>query len=475
MFIKKIIVLLALSTLSINASASFIQLFKFDDGRTNWQYIANFSSGVLIILLFFAALFLLFTLIKSRKLNNELRLIKANLEARVKERTLTLDKSNQLLKNANQLLEGEITEHKQTSSLLVASEAYIKSILDSMPISLIGLSKDLAVTQWNRFATETTGIDTNTVMGKNLWDIYPSITLSPEQVQKVFDTGETLTIKHSQRGQYYFDITVYLLKGNNDTGLVILIDDVTHQSKAENLLIQKDKFSSMGELAAGMAYDINIPLNAIRKASQQLDVNVEVGSPNFKAIKAINSSSQQAFDIVKHLLDFSNSESQTKELASIPQIMDHSLDVASRMFKDVQGFSFSQLTIEKLYESDVADIPCHVSELQLVFITLIRHACIAFSLKDNGQDQPKLTIEINNFYDSLWVKIQHNGLGLNTDEQQTIFEPFYQDQNVFENGCDLENRLSFPYFIISDHHGGQMSVTSDVNVGSTFHIQLLLR
>ena len=77
------------------------------------------------------------------------------------------------------------------------------------------------------------------------------------------------------------------------------------------------------------------------------------------------------------------------------------------------------------------------------------------------------------FYDSLWIKVQHNGKSLSGEEQQTIFEPFFQGELTEEDR--IENRLSFSYFIITEDHGGRMSVTSNVEIGTTFHIQLELR
>lgn len=465
--------------ISQSAYASFVNRFKFDDGRTNWQYIANFSSGVLIILLLLVAIFLCITLVRAHRANKELRAIKAELEQRVKERTATLDESNRLLQRTNSLLEGEIHQHKQTSILLASSEAYIKSILDSMPVTLIGLDKDFQITQWNNFATQTTGLALKNVLNQNLWEAYPSITLSQAQAQKVLDTGEAVTIKHCQRGQYYFDITVYALQGENETGLVVLVDDVTQQSKAENLLIQKDKFSSMGELAAGMAHDINMPLTTIREEVVGLIDLCQQNSKNTQSVLSVLTSTknhcEQASAIVKHLLDFSNTDSEEKESTEILRVIDHSLDVASNMFANTNGIVFKDIDIIKHYSQDVPRIPGHISELQLVFLTIFRHACHAFSEKKLQDFKPKLTIEVNTFYDSLWVKVQHNGKGLTSEEQMTIFEPFYQDKDTIENGCDLESRLSFSYFIVADHHGGEMSVTSDVDVGSTFHIQLLLR
>ncbi|ABD79273.1 two-component system sensor histidine kinase NtrB [Saccharophagus degradans] len=469
---------LFLFTYACQAHAGFMHYFKNPDGSTKWQHIANFSSSVLILLLLITAIFLFFSVRRAHKANKELKLIRDDLEQRVIERTATLDESNRLLQRANQMLEGEISQHKETTALLQSSEAYTKSILDSMPLMLIGLNKDLGVTQWNNWAEKSTGIPADKVVGKYLWDAYPTITLTPDQINEVLEKGETVTIKHSQRGQYYFDITIYALKGHRETGLVVLVDDVTQQSKAENLLIQRDKFSAMGELAAAMAHDINIPLRAIVRDIHELRENIsgEEISPRTltRWLDDAKENSRQASAIISHLLEFSNSESQEKQLTSIPNIIDHSVLIAGSMFSDTDGLKFKDIQIERNYASDLPQVPCHISELQQVFLSLLRHACYSLVKSPKKSEKPSINISVSEFYDSMWIKIQHNGRGLTSDEQMTIFEPFYQNEAI-SNGCDLENRLSFSYFIITEHHHGQMAVTSDENVGSTFHIQLLLR
>ncbi|MCG8610109.1 MAG: ATP-binding protein, partial [Pseudomonadales bacterium] len=85
----------------------------------------------------------------------------------------------------------------------------------------------------------------------------------------------------------------------------------------------------------------------------------------------------------------------------------------------------------------------------------------------------RIKVQIQKFYDAMWIKISHNGLGLSSKEQQEIFEPFFN--NDHENSDDAGKRLSFSHFIITEHHQGQMAVTSDVEVGSTFHMQLQLK
>ncbi len=428
--------------------AGFIDYFKDEDGSTNWQYVANFSSSVLILLLSITAITLFFSHRRARRANRELEEIRKFLEQRVRERT----------------------------RLLQESEAYIKSIVDSMPLMLIGLNKDLNITQWNNWAESTTGIRSDLVIGKNLWEAYPTITLSPEQAKEVLREKKTVTIKHSQRGQYYFDITLYALQSNSDTGLVVLVDDVTKQSKAENMLVQRDKMSSMGELAAAMAHDINLPLQAILEKLQAIR-QVAPGSSNDKIDSLVNNAAEygrQASAIINNLLVFSRSQGDKQQLAHIPDIIDHTIELAESVLADISGLKFNDIVIEKHYERNLPSIPSYVSELQQVFLSLFRHACHSLGKAERENFNPKITVDVSEFYDSLWIKIQHNGRGLTNEEQQTIFEPFFQDITEETTG-DVENRLSFSYFIITEHHHGNMAVTSDINVGTTFHIQLQLR
>ena len=459
---KSVAVLAALMAASL-AQGSIIQYFKEEDGSTNWQYIANFSSSTLIFLLLVTSIFLFLNARKAYKANKALQAIRNNLEELVRERT--------------ELLEGEVVQHKETSALLQSSEAYIKSILDSMPLMLIGLNKELKVTQWNNYAEKSSGLKIDQVLGQYLWDAYPTITVSPEKVKEVLDKGESSSIKLSQRGQYYLDITLYPLVDHPETGIVIMVDDVTQESKAANILIQKDKFSAMGELASAMAHDISLPLGALEKTIGSIKTGLEDKEPNkTKLIQLLDEGredSRQASAIIHHLIGFANSDSE-KKLASVPDILDHALEIAAHMFFDTSGLKFSDISITKTYAEELHLVPCHVAEIQQVCLSILRHSCYSLGKASPGLKAPKISVDVSEFYDSVWVKIQHNGAGLNSEEQMTIFEPFYQNEDI-DDGCEMENRLSFPYFIVTEHHGGQMAVTSDLEVGTTFHIQLQLK
>ncbi|GGO86949.1 hypothetical protein GCM10011348_39030 [Marinobacterium nitratireducens] len=484
---KKYLLLSFLLLQSQMSQAGLVDLFKDEEGRTNWQYVANWSSGILIILLSVAVINLFLFWRRAQKSNRELKAIRRDLEVRVRERTATLDKSNRLLKETNQLLETEVAEHRVTTERLETSESYIRNILRSMPLMLVGLDRDGCITQWNKKAEDVSGIEADKAIGRNLWELYPSITVSPRLIDQVLEKNEAVTVKQSQPGTYHFDITAYPLQGNRKTGVVVLVDDVTKRVEAENMLIHHDKMSSMGELASTMAHDLNTPLQGIlldlsafhnflansKLLQQDVDQNGEVarlsGLLNDAAEKG-----REVESVINNLLRFARGRTDKREPALIPDVLDHSLELANDVLAAPNSLRFRDIRIDRQYEDNLPLLPCYVTELQQAFLGLFRHACDALARRVGEEGfEPAIRIQVNKCYDAIWIKVQHNGVGLTGDEQMYLFEPYFSDHSP-EEEYDAGKRLSFSYYVITEQHQGHMAVTSDVKVGTTFHIELQL-
>ena len=155
-------------------------------------------------------------------------------------------------------------------------------------------------------------------------------------------------------------------------------------------------------------------------------------------------------------------------------LMENTLQLAGDVLSVPEQLRFKDIEIVRNFQEDIPEIPCFEAEMQHVFLSLLRHACDALRNTDHPERAPKIKIQMIVSYDNLWIRIHHNGLGLNNEEQMYLFEPFFR-KNSPDGKYDASKRLSFPYFIISEQHQGQMAVTSDLNVGTTFHIQLPLK
>jgi len=459
-----------------------ITIFKDASGKTNWQHLANWSSGTLIIILSISAVYMFIARSRAYKANQELTAIRKDLELRVQERTATLDESNKLLQKSNSLLESEISQHIITSDQLRSSESYIKDILTSMPLMLVGLNKEGRVTQWNSRVEELSGVSSEQALGKTLWEAYPTMTVVPEHIQQAIEQNKTIHLKQSMRSLSHFDITIYPLQGE-EAGVVILVDDVSKQTTAENLLIHNDKMSFMGELASTMAHDINVPLQAIlmdlkrfknilADSNQQGGDNTDQTQLLDTIFKDMSNKGDQVSKIINNLLTFSRSRHKEKQMADIVDVMEHTVNLGKEVISVADGLSFNQVKLEWHVEKNLPQVPCYITELQQVFLSLFRHACVALQQRSADENfEPTIKIILSEGYDSFWIKIQHNGVGLSNEEQMGLFEPYFSNNQEAED-FDAGQHLSFSYYIITEQHQGHMAVTSDPELGSTFHMQL---
>ena len=446
------------------AETDIFWLFREIDGSTNWQYIANFSSGLLILALTFTVVRLFISRRESQRYNFELEEIRAQLEKRVLERTETLNKSNGLLKDSNKALAQEIAGHVATTSQLRQSESYITEILQSMPLMLIGLNSKNEVTQWNPKAEEVSGLLASDIVGRDLWVSYPEITVTANQIAEATKNQAPVVIKYSQRGQYHFDITIYPLKDQAVTGVVLLIDDITQRVNSETMLIQKDKMSLMGEMASTMAHDINIPLREMLKSVKTVRQGLASDSFDGIELREIIENSlirgQQAKSVIDNLLDFSGSGGDAKTVSKISDIIDHSVELAEDVLSITSGMRFQDIKVYRDYAPDLPEFACYSTELQQVFLSLIRHACSALGKVDDIDHIPSIRIVVTALYDDIWIRLHHNGEPVTSQDQKYLFESLTGPDNP-DNQNSPEQRLSFTHFIITEQHNGQIAVMSD--------------
>jgi len=322
-------------------------------------------------------------------------------------------------------------------------------------------------------------VEAKKVVGETRWKVVPAITLSPAQIKKVLAWRRTGIVKHSQRGQYYFDITGYPLVKSKD-GVVVVVENVTQRSLAENMLIQRDKMASMGELAATMAYDINMPLQGILDDVEIVLSEAKADAPfSQKSLEVLRDAverGKQASAVVNNLLEFSGQQGSEKQSSQVADIIDHCIELAHNVLSGPTGLKFKDVRVTRDYQEGAPALECYAAELQQVFLSIFRHACHAMSKRSGDADfTAELAIRLYESNGSLWVQIAHNGVSLSVDEQREIFEPFVQQTSpINPKPMVPENRLSFSYFVVNEHHDGELAVTSSPEDGTTFHLQFNL-
>jgi signal transduction histidine kinase/iron only hydrogenase large subunit-like protein len=231
---------------------------------------------------------------------------------------------------------------------------------------------------------------------------------------------------------------------------------LSHQQleEAQTQLIKTEKMASLGQLAAGVAHEINNPLGTITIYSHLLLKGLEADDPRKEDVELIISEAKRAKEIVQGLLSFA----RDTKLSQTEMNMNHLLE---DVFALVANQSlFYNIKVEKSFYEEIPTIHADETKLKQVFLNIILNG--AQAMEGNG----RLTISTIADKKQVKVKIQDTGPGIPPENMGKLFSPFYTTK---EKGTGLG--LAISYGII-ERHGGRIDVDSELGKGSTFTITL---
>ena len=262
-------------------------------------------------------------------------------------------------------------------------------------------------------------------------------------------------------------------------------------SNSQSQLIQSEKMASIGQLTAGIAHELNNPLNFINVGAIGLKKDIEdllrlldeyqklngvkdlskklqqikefqeeidyeylrTGIPEI--LTDIMEGTQRTVDIVRGLRNFSRIDSEDKQLADIHEGLENTLKLLQNKFKN-------KVTLTKEYDESIGEIYCYPGQLNQVFMNLLANEEQA--IKDKGE----VVVTTKDLGKSILISIKDDGRGIPKDNKERIFDPFFTTKDVGE-GTGLG--LSIAYGII-DKHGGKIEVESEEGKGTEFVIRL---
>ena len=276
---------------------------------------------------------------------------------------------------------------------------------------------------------------------------------------------------------------------------------MTELKEAESQLVESEKMASLGQLTAGIAHEINNPINFVTSNVKPLNRDVQIlletvdameqmvldgGSATIEDRKkkieqykadidydylkeeidqllfGIGEGASRTAEIVKGLRIFSRLDEDALKKADINECLDSTLIITNNLLSNL-------IKVEKVY-GNLPAVECYPGKLNQVFLNIISNGVYAIKKKFGEQNGGQLTITTYHDEENVFIKIADNGTGMDENTKKKLFEPFFTTKDVGE-GTGLG--MSIAYNTINKHNG-QIKVTSEIGVGTDFILILPL-
>jgi histidine kinase len=252
--------------------------------------------------------------------------------------------------------------------------------------------------------------------------------------------------------------------------LLVTTSDITKRLMVEQQLIQASKMTTLGEMSAGVAHELNQPLTVIKTACNFFRKKVSKGEKIDDEIlktlaEEIDSHVERASKIINHLREFGRKADVKKEAVQVNEALEKALEIFSQQLK------LREIEVVRDLAPDLPLILADANRLEQVFINLLINARDAIEEKwerRNRRDGIK-RIHLQTGYENgmVTIKVSDTGKGIPESILEKIFEPFFTTKKVGQ-GTGLG--LSISYGIVQDYHG-IITVETRENEGSTFIVQ----
>ena len=245
-------------------------------------------------------------------------------------------------------------------------------------------------------------------------------------------------------------------------GSVAVLKDITEKKENELQRIMQERLATLGQMASGIAHEINNPLATISIAAEGIlrRVREQKFEPRLfeNYLSMIREEVQRVMNINKNMLSFVRKKTEEKKPVLINQLLDKTLEMAK-----FQG-RFREVSVLRLYREEIPAVPAYEGELRQVFNSILTNAA------DAMDDKGKLTLETGTEGKKVFVKISDTGPGIPAGIQDRIFNPFFTTKSE-KGGTGLG--LSIAEKIVRENRG-EIEVVSAEGRGTTFKIILPL-
>ncbi len=426
-----------------------------------------------------------------------------------------LQDQNAELVKSNQELKRQIKKRKKAKRTVEGAHREFEHLITSLPTILIGLSRDHKIIHWNAKAARVFNLPAADVLGLTLedcgvqwdWDkISDGILKSQADGRNVrVDNIHFCTADGEDR---YLGLSIMPFKGEYQSllGLTIIGADITDRIKFEVQMQQSQKMEAIGQLAAGIAHEINTPTQFVgdntRFLQDAFSDFIEICNLSTQMIAAAKSKS-----LSEQFVQEIETQFETLEIAylveEVPQAIQQTLKGIDRITNIVQAMKIfahpggiekepidinkeiektititrnewkyvAEMTTE--FDASLPSVPCHRAEFNQVVLNLIVNAAhaIADVNREPSCEKGIITISSARDGDRVEIRISDTGPGIPEEIRHRIFDLFFTTK---EPGRGTGQGLAIAHSVIVDKHGGTIEIETEENRGTTFVIRLPL-
>ena len=337
---------------------------------------------------------------------------------------------------------------------------FSENIVESINVGIVAATLDDRVESWNSQMEALTGIPRETAAGKKLHEVLPlrlANTLDQlrgeQGIHHIYKSVlETAPGGKSAPSTVNIAVAPLVTKEGERIGRLIIFDDVTERAELEQRLVQADKLSSIGLLAAGVAHEVNTPLAVISTYAQMLAKQITGDDPKARLLEKIAKQTFRASEIVNSLLSFSRTSKTEFEEVDLNRVIRETLNLIEHQLEK------SGVRAEFEPCAHAAVIRGNSGKMQQVFLNLFLNA------RDAMGPGGVLRVSCGASGGHARIEVADTGKGIQPEDLPRIFDPFFTTKGA-KKGTGLG--LSVTYGIVREH-GGSIEAESAPGEGARF-------
>lgn len=342
----------------------------------------------------------------------------------------------------------------------------LRTLFDNIPISIYIVNKDYSIAAINKHRASQLNIAIPGIVGKKCYKVLfnqdgicSGCQINQSLLEGKNSSRQKLIWESDQDQKIELEISSYPVfnEDRNVIQAIMIEDDITEKRRLEESLIQNEKMAAIGQLAAGMAHEINNPLTAII-ANAQLILRASAGNIDIReSADLIEQAGQRASQTIQELLRFSRQDSYTFTKTDLNQSVEKVIALLQHELVKIQA------KVDLDFQPNIPLINASEDHLQSVWVNLIINAIDAA-----GNDPLEIKITTRYAEGEFLIQVADNGQGIPPDRISRIFTPFFTTKAP---GRGTGLGLSICHRIVKNH-GGEIRVESRLGHGTRFIIVL---